>query len=90
MTIITDLLRMSKKQNVDINQLIISALTEEKQSTYSIAKKCGISWSTAISYLYKLKADFPELNIQTLEKFDKKKMTLWWKEAFINDIGEKA
>ncbi|MEE8167667.1 MAG: hypothetical protein V3T58_02200 [Candidatus Hydrothermarchaeales archaeon] len=43
-----------------VDKRIISVLVEKKpksRSTYQIAKKAGISWSTAIAHCYKLKAD---------------------------------
>jgi len=39
----------------DIDSKILKILQKEGRTTYSIAKKVGISWSTANIHLYKLK-----------------------------------
>lgn len=43
--------------NVPVGEVILKLLKENKQplSTYEIAKKIGISWSTANTHCYKLK-----------------------------------
>lgn len=50
---------MTKKENVPVPVIIQKVLKESKEplSTYEIAKKAGISWSTTNIHCYKLKDD---------------------------------
>lgn len=47
-----------KNELGEIDRLILNAVKEAKNpiSTYDVAKKTGISWSTASSHCYKLMA----------------------------------
>ena len=48
---------MGDTNRVSVEEAIINLLKKEKKglTTYQIAKKLGISWSTANTYCYKLK-----------------------------------
>ena len=48
---------MAKEANIPVSEIIKKILKEAKEplSTYEIAKKAKISWSTANTHCYKLK-----------------------------------
>jgi len=64
--------------NTDINKRVMSALSDTPQSTYKIAKLCDIGWSTALTYLLRLK-QIKELNIKNKKIVTRHKETMiWW------------
>ena len=60
-----------------VDKLIKSALKEKKLSTYEIAKKIGVSWSTANSHCYKLKS-FGVIDCKDEETKVGMKRIVWW------------
>ena len=61
-----------------VDRLIRDVLKKEKSlSTYEIAKKIGISWSTANSHCYKLKA-FGVIDCKDEETKLGMRRIVWW------------
>ncbi len=64
----------------DIDKKILNLLKKSPHSTYSIAKKLGISWGTATTHCYKLKAlNLIDSKIEE-SKFGHGQKIVWWKK----------
>ncbi len=67
-------------QNIPVGEVIVKLLRESKTplSTYELAKKSKISWSTANTHCYKLKdVGIVDGKLETADIGASKKM-LWW------------
>ncbi|NPA38497.1 MAG: winged helix-turn-helix transcriptional regulator [Candidatus Nanohaloarchaeota archaeon] len=63
-----------------VEDAIIALLKKEKKplSTYQIAKKIGISWSTANTYCYKMKDKGLIKGKEQVAKVGMNKKMVWW------------
>ena len=69
-------------ENKSIESLILEVLRKEKKplTTYQIAKKLGISWSTANTYCYKLKDRGAIKGEERAARVGLSKKMVWWIE----------
>lgn len=65
-----------------IEKLIVEVLKKEKKplTTYQIAKKLGIAWSTANTYCYKLKDKGIIKGEEKAARVGLSKKMVWWIE----------
>jgi len=65
-----------------IEKLIVEILKKEKKplTTYQIAKKLGIAWSTANTYCYKLKDKGIIKGEEKSARVGLSKKMMWWVE----------
>ncbi len=63
-----------------IEQLILDVLRKENKplTTYQIAKKIGVSWSTANTYCYKLKDKGLIRGEEKSARIGMSKKMVWW------------
>ena len=71
---------MEKKPKMSVDELTIHVLKKTKKplSTYELAKQVGISWSTANTHCYKLKAEGKIKGKLEEAKIGNSKKMLWW------------
>ena len=64
----------------DVSEMILKLLKSSKKplSTYQIAKKLNISWSTANTHCYKLKDEGKIEGKMESAKIGSTKKMLWW------------
>ncbi len=69
-----------QKNNVPVSEMIIKALRESSEpvSTYELAKRLGISWSTANTHCYKLKDAGKIDNNEIVQKIGAGKKIVWF------------
>ena len=71
---------MAQEIQQGVEEAIITLLKKEKKplSTYQIAKKIGISWSTANTYCYKLKDKGKIKGEERVARVGMNKKMMWW------------
>ena len=72
------------KDNIPVGEMILKALREspEPVSTYELAKKLGISWSTANTHCYKLKDAGKVDNKEIVQKIGAGKKVVWFMKDY--------
>jgi Mn-dependent DtxR family transcriptional regulator len=67
-------------ENVPVGKVIEKLLKDEKKplSTYQIAKKIGVSWSTANTHCYKLKDEGKLHGEMKRAEVGAARKMLWW------------
>ena len=73
-----------QKNNVPVSEMILKVLKESSEpvSTYELAKKVGISWSTANTHCYKLKDAGKIDNKEIVQKIGAGKKVIWFLKDF--------
>ncbi len=72
------------KENIPVSEMILKILKESSEpvSTYELAKKLGISWSTANTHCYKLKDAGKIDNKLIVPKIGAGKKVLWFLKEY--------
>ena len=72
------------KENVPVGDMILKLLKESSEpiSTYEIAKKVGISWSTANTHCYKLKDAGKVDSKEIVQKIGAGKKVVWFMKEY--------
>lgn len=72
------------KDNISAGEMILKTLRESPKplSTYEIAKKLGISWSTANTHCYKLKDAGKIDSKEIVPKIGAGKKVVWFVKGF--------
>jgi len=73
-----------QKDNVSVSEMILKALKESSApvSTYELAKKLGISWSTANTHCYKLKDAGKIDNKEIVQRIGAGKKVVWFMKEY--------
>ena len=68
------------ERKLSIDELTLKVLRDNKKpmTTYEIAKKLGISWSTANIHCHKLKAEGRLISKEEPARLGTGKRVLWW------------